>query len=230
MKINFHRSGAERKALVVAIGEILGIKHEYKGAPTFIYKIDDFEVDKEGTLIFDECIVGEKATTLLDSLESLGFIFEKTVNETQDNSESYDLIVIEIPKEGFTDVAFDNLKKLIESKGDLIKKALGVEALLIEQTEETLRFPWFRSAADADKVKAYTHFITAICDMAKSQKRITSTAKEVDNEKYAFRCFLLRLGFIGSEYKMERKILLSKLSGSSAFKSGTAKHEEVSEQ
>jgi len=42
----------------------------------------------------------------------------------------------------------------------------------------------------------------------------------VENEKYAFRCFLLRLGFIGAEYKIERKILLRNLTGSSAFKSG----------
>lgn len=63
--------------------------------------------------------------------------------------------------------------------------------------------------------------------MAKKQKRITATAKEVDNEKYAFRCFLLRLGFIGEEYKAARKILLSKLNGSSAFKSVVAKQEEV---
>jgi hypothetical protein len=38
------------------------------------------------------------------------------------------------------------------------------------------------------------------------------------NEKYTFRCFLLRLGFIGPEYKDERKILLRNLSGSSAYK------------
>ena len=140
-----------------------------------------------------------------------------------------DLLVIEIPKENFTDIALSNLEKILESKGDLIKKALGVEELPIEQTEETLRFPWFSFDEDAEKVKAYTHFITALCDIEKKQKRITATAKEVDNEKYAFRCFLLRLGFIGPEYKTERKILLSKLSGSSAFKSGIAKHKEVSE-
>ena len=42
----------------------------------------------------------------------------------------------------------------------------------------------------------------------------------MDNEKYAFRCFLLRLGFIGAEYKAARKVLLRNLTGSSAFKSG----------
>lgn len=229
MKIDFNRTGGERKALVTAIGEILGVKPEYKGAPTFIYQIGGFEVNKEGALIFDESTEGEKADTLLDSLESRGFTFEKPENAIPENTSDGDLLVIEMPKEGFTDIAVANLEKLLESKGDLIKKALGVNALAVEQTEDTLRFPWFSFDADAEKVKAYTHFITALCEMAKNQKRITATAKEVDNEKYAFRCFLLRLGFIGEEYKSGRKILLSKLNGSSAFKSGTAKHEEVDE-
>ena len=59
--------------------------------------------------------------------------------------------------------------------------------------------------------------------MARTQKRITAKEKEVDNEKYAFRCFLLRLGFIGAEHKQTRKILLRNLSGSSAFKAGQKK-------
>lgn len=51
-------------------------------------------------------------------------------------------------------------------------------------------------------------------------KNIVKSIKEVDNPKYAFRCFLLRLGFIGDQYKQTRKILLKRLSGSSAFKIG----------
>ena len=74
---------------------------------------------------------------------------------------------------------------------------------------------------------AYEQFICRICDMARNQKRINAKEKEVDNEKYAFRCFLLRLGFIGDEHKVTRKILLRNLSGSSAFKAGSAK--EVAE-
>ena len=42
--------------------------------------------------------------------------------------------------------------------------------------------------------------------------------KEVENEKYAFRCFLLRLGFIGDDNKTARRILLQNLSGNSAFR------------
>ena len=65
--------------------------------------------------------------------------------------------------------------------------------------------------------------------MSKEQKRINSTEKKVSNEKYAFRCFLLRLGFIGEEYKTDRRILLKNLTGSSAFKNG-AKKEVLSDE
>lgn len=71
----------------------------------------------------------------------------------------------------------------------------------------------------------YMHLVSALCEMARNAKRVTATEKEVDNEKYAFRCFLLRLGFIGAEYKVERKILLKNLTSSSAFKNGGADHE-----
>ncbi len=133
-----------------------------------------------------------------------------------------DELVIEMPLTGFTPEKLDNLFKLVAAKASLLKAALGVEDLPIQQTESTLRFPWFTfNPEDSEEVKAYTHLVAALCDMAKKQQRVNASEKPVDNEKYAFRCFLLRLGFIGAEYKAERKILLSKLTGSSAFKNPT---------
>jgi hypothetical protein len=59
--------------------------------------------------------------------------------------------------------------------------------------------------------------ISALSKMAKEATRVTATEKEVESEKYAFRGFLLRLGFIGADSKAQRKILLKNLSGSAAF-------------
>lgn len=109
-------------------------------------------------------------------------------------------------------------EELVDAKESLIKKALAVDILTIETDGEKVSFPWFAEGQDSESVKAYTHFIAAICDMARNQKRVTEKEKPADNEKYAFRCFLLCLGSIGAEYKGERKILLKNLSGSSAFK------------
>jgi hypothetical protein len=144
--------------------------------------------------------------------------------------EEADSLTIEMPKTGFTDAAIENLKRLVESKETLIKKALSVDSVSVIIGEETISFPWFSGERNSDEIKAYTHFIAALCEMAKTQKRVNATEKAVENEKYAFRCFLLRLGFIGPEYKTERKVLLSKLPGSSAFKNGKARVEEVESQ
>ena len=88
---------------------------------------------------------------------------------------------------------------------------------------EKISFPWFETQPDADVAKAAMELIAALCRTAKTQKRVTAKEREVANEKYAFRCFLLRLGFIGAEYKETRKTLLRNLSGNGAFRDGKKK-------
>lgn len=224
MRIEFNRTGAERKALVVAIAEILGTKPKYMGMPTASYDFGGLIVDKNGALEFEDNVFPKDMKDLLNQLAERGFTAadSEEVSEDADNepqSESVGLMVsIPIDK-----VAVGNLTKLLDAKGSLIKKALGITDLPIEITEDAVSFPWFSLSPDLDSAKAYTDFIAALCRMSKEQKRINATEKEVTNEKYAFRCFLLRLGFIGAEYKADRKILLKNLTGSSAFK--TAKEE-----
>lgn len=218
MEFKFNVTGARRKELVQAISEILNTAPEYKGAPTFAYVIGGFTVNKEGTLSTSEVNSDEVLEQLLNKLDKRGFQFEAS-----------DELVIEMPKEGFTEAAIVNLERLVKSKETLIKKALGADQLAIEQTEDRLRFPWFSGTVAAEEVNAYARFIGALCAMAKTQQRVTATEKPVDNEKYAFRCFLLRLGFIGPEYKEERKVLLSKLTGSAAFKNDQRNSEEATE-
>lgn len=133
---------------------------------------------------------------------------------------------VSMPRDFFTDEALANLRKIIESKGALMKAAFKTSDLPILEEEDKVSFPWFTLETDQD-ANAYNHFVSAICNMAKNQTRITAKEKAADNEKYAFRCFLLRLGFIGKEYKEERKVLLRNLSGSSAFKN-TEKEDQAS--
>ena len=230
MQINYNVTGAKRKELVNAISQQLNAPVKYLGAPTFAYEMADYNVNKNGVLS------GPDNKELVDNL--LGLHDFKAISEEfdtppskaeADETEESTSLIIQMPRADFTDTALENLKGLVESKAALIKKALDTDSIPIIEVEEYVAFPWFQGECSSEEVKAYTHFVTARCEMAKKQTRVNSTEKSVENEKYAFRCFLLRLGFIGPEYKIERKILLSKLSGSSAFKSGTAK-QEVSEQ
>lgn len=240
MRIEFHRTGAERKALVTAIGEILEVRPKYKGMPSAAYEIGYYTVTKDGTLEFDDRADSEEVENLLEQLAGRGIVaapaemaqawLDARAEELPKASETGPQetnvgLTVEIPLDK---VSLGNLTKLLEAKGKLIRKALGISELSIEILEDRVAFPWFEELPNSDAVKAYTHFISALCEMSRNAKRVTATEKPVENEKYAFRCFLLRLGFIGSEYKAERKILLKNLTGSSAFKDGGVNH-EVSE-
>ena len=246
MRFEFNRTGAERKALVQAMGEILEVKPKYLGMPTAAYQVDYFHIDKTGAVEFDDRADSEEIENLLERLAERGIVAapaetaqeggtaeesadaENKAEEPETEAQGADLgLTVAMPRDSFTDAALENLRKLVDAKGSLIRKALAVDSLLIETDGEKVSFPWFAEGQDSESVKAYTHFIAAICDMARNQKRITAKEKPADNEKYAFRCFLLRLGFIGAEYKGERKILLKNLSGSSAFKNGEPKSETL---
>jgi len=151
------------------------------------------------------------------------------VPDEDELEEAGDSLILSYSRKDISDAALENLRQLVASKETLIKKALAVNALPIEVDEEKVSFPWFTGFPQPEEISAYAHFTGKLIGMAKTQKRVTAKEKDLDNDKYAFRCFLLRLGFIGGEYKAARKILLRNLSGSGAFKSGSPKVQELVE-
>ena len=246
----------ERKPFVQALEEITGTKSVYKKPPTFAYEVGCMTITRDGDLEFVDNVDADSMKDILNELEKRGFVAkENTYLKTQeilseekffseeeylesdnqdDAPEKEDIgLTVSMPRKYFNDQELVRLKNLVTSKQTLIKKALGIEDLPIKVGDEKVSFPWFEiEPTDEDAVTAYSHLIYALCEMAKNQNRITATEKEVENEKYAFRCFLLRLGFIGEQYKKERKILLQNLSGSAAFKNNKDKGgmHEVPEQ
>lgn len=228
MVIKYNVTGAERKRLVTTLSTLTGVKAKYLGMPSMAYEVGDFTIDKNGNLELSDKVNSEEIERVAGHLASEGFIAEEEISATEGrqtaDSEEFGLTV-SMPRSNFSEGALENLQALVEAKGELIRHALDVEELPIEISEDEVSFPWFDELPTPEEIKAYTHFISALSEMAINQKRITVKEKEVENEKYAFRCFLLRLGFIGKDYKDERKILLRSLTGSSAFKGG-AKNED----
>jgi len=205
------------------VADLQGL-HDFKAiTEEFDTQLPQAEPTPEDIQIPYEVALGGRVSPYNDYEEPLAYAEPEQSDEVQTNR-----LTIELPKYGFTDVALENLQRLVESKSTLIKKSLGTDCTSIIKGEETIAFPWFQGELTTDEIKAYTHLVTALGEMAKVQQRVNATEKQVDNEKYAFRCFLVRLGFVGSEHKEDRKILLKNLSGNSAFKSGTpTKLEEV---
>ena len=231
-----------RKPLVKAISEFTGEKFRYLYTPTYAYRIGKYTVNKHGSVLCDDETDRKELKALVKFLAEKGFTpkqelsleeelaaEEPTANEpaaeeqppeTEDALAAEDTaLAIAFPLER---INLGNLENLLEAKGALIQKALGISHTDIETDEEKVSFPWFK-AEDAPLPEAFLKFLTALCQMSLTQKRVSSKAKAVENEKYAFRCFLLRLGFIGKEYKEDRKLLLKNFMGSSAFKNGGRK-------
>lgn len=148
---------------------------------------------------------------------------EASPAEETETEPDEDSLSISLSRSLFTETALQNLDALLLSKGRLIRHAFDIREATYTLTDDRITFAWLHGTITDETAKAYAEFISMLCLMARTQKRVTAKEKIVDNEKYAFRCFLLRLGMIGSAYKESRKILLQNLIGSSAFKSGHRK-------
>ena len=227
MEIRFNVTGSRRKELVEIISQVTGCKQIYKGMPSAAYEVAGITISKDGAVTYDEHTESSTIQAILEQTASAGFTAEaeEPASETSADAASANIaaaasdtgLVISFPADK---VNLENLRKLLDSKSALIKKALEVEAFPIEESDNQISFPWWPSMPDFEAITAYTNFLAALCKMSKEQKRITAKEKPVDNEKYAFRCFLLRLGFIGDEYKQSRRILCRDLCGNSAYAGG----------
>jgi len=261
MTVNYNATGTRRKDMVKKVSEALGgWEVKYLGAPTFSYRVGDFEIDRNGALIFDDRTDSKLVESVLEALAQAGFECEETEEQTATTEEIETTESIEKtatapteesvhnePTEEFVESlsvslpndldehARRNLDAVISGKATLFKAAFQTENLDYGETQGKLTFPWFKFSSPesmTDETNAYMLFLTKLVTYANESKRVTVKDKAVENPRYAFRCFLLRLGFIGQEYKAARKILLKNLSGNSSWKDGHRKeaaHDEVSD-
>lgn len=229
---NYNVAGEKRKELVRAMSEILGEDASYQGAPTFAYGIDGYTVSSDGLVTCPDTATHEDIDRLVGALKEHGFTPEtvpedaapESVPENVTDTAATDdnTLTAEMPREGFSEEAYGNLQKIIASKAALLKKAIGTDSLDIETSADKLIFPWFTLHGLDGEADAYTRLVSALCNMAKNQKRVTAKERDSENEKFTMRLFLIRLGFIGDEYKTARKILLRNLTGNGSWKSGHA--------
>ena len=227
MKIHYSITKEQRKKLVEIVGSALGEQPVYCGAPTFSYRVGAFEITRDGSICGEDAAEVERVRT---ALRGAGFAAEEdesemTMAESEEDAatDDEDRLIVSISRTFLTETGRKNLDALLASKGHLIQKAFNIEKATYTLTDETIKFAWFHGKIAEDTVRAYTDFISKLCEMAQKQKRAVAKEKAVENEKYAFRCFLLRLGMIGDDYKTSRRILLQNLTGSSAFKCGHRK-------
>ena len=233
MQIKFNVTGDRRKALVAVMRDTLQDTVHYLRAPSFCFMVGKYTIDKNGTVTCPDDADEAQIEMLIRELAHDGFVGERIgepVNpaaqrliETprkeivKPTLDSIDRLSVEIPRDGITPAALENLRRLIASKNTLLKKALDTDNLPITEHPDRIEFGWFRPTDDQVEITAYYQLVQGLCELARSQKRVLATEHPVESDRYALRCLLLRIGFIGDEYKTSRKILLRNLEGSTSY-------------
>ena len=229
MKLNYNVTGEDRKRMVAVISREAGMQAVYTRMPECAYVIDNMKVTKTGELLWDTRTDAELIEKITAALAEAGFtaqaaelgaegIEETETTDAAEEAAEPEGLTISLPRADFTEMALANLKALIASKQTLIKKALQADSLEIETDDEKVSFHWWNAMPTPEQIEAYSAFLAALARMAKEAKRVTATERPTESEKYTFRTFLLRLGFIGGDHKATRAILMEHLSGHAAFK------------
>ena len=114
------------------------------------------------------------------------------------------------------DACTATVQTFLKALADYMEAHGGMEGLQI--TEQQISFTGFPVPADQPHADAFLQLAAMMNAMALSQKRIQAKEVSTDNEKYAFRIWLLRLGMNGDAYKSTRKVMMENLGGHAAFR------------
>ena len=218
-----------RKELINTLSEVLHEKPRYRGAPSFAYEFSLCRVDREASIHLAPTIVRHSAENAAALLNQRGFgaeVVEEAPESTPpagqpaESRPSEEYYTVRISSDKINTETLARLEALVAGKASLLRKALRTENLSIVRTPSGCAFPWFQLESTEEERRAYSELVRRLVAFASCITRATAKDKPTDNEKYAFRCWLLRLGFIGAQYKRHRSILMRNLNGHAAFKCG----------
>lgn len=206
-QISFIPTKSGRKKLADTTASHLGVRAEYTGTPTFDYQIGDARLDRDWTLHLPQDI---NAEALIEATQEAGFA---------PTSEEYGL-TLTFPTTGWDEATAAKLEALLAAKGELIAEAFDIPAtpMKMDEVEGTVEFAWFDQLPDAEVIEAASVLLQLMIEHAKTSTRISPKPPEPGNDKYAMRCWLLRLGMLGKGYKNARRVLLANLDGNVAWK------------
>jgi len=241
----------ERKEIVKALGEHFGVVAKYMGVPSFAYQIETVEetytVDRagkittaEGKEVELETLINGRVEATTDPTETETTTFEVAVPmEGHTGITLRNLVNMVYSKQAL-------IKKSLDIKANIVEDdfSIGINEAKIETLEDfkramddigagscpsigfdlannTITFKFLEGEVSPEKIKAYTQLVALLNQNAMALKHASAKSKDTDNDKFTFRVWLVKIGMIGDEYKIARKVLLERLKGNSAFRSGS---------
>lgn len=239
-------------ASVIAAAQCDGSTYTYAGVPSFVYEAAGWIVDRDGIVSSPETPIGQKDSILqvFHALKTAGASVEGdgtvTLSMNDHNGNSLrNLVNLIWTKQNLlkkslarqTDIVPESLVRVInsvpldsvEDYAEAINHAIdigeisGESELEFDMVNKTISFSFFNSGLDYSEVSAFISLCWRLNEQSKRQKFSSIIQKQVPNEKYAMRVWLIQLGFVGPSYSSERRVLLSRLAGDAAYRSIEAK-------
>ena len=226
-----------RKEIISALERRHNVTAKYLGVPSFDYTIEInstiYNVKRDGKIVGPD---GEEVQ------------FETLMNGGEDKEMERIMSEVHVSMDGHTGISLRNIINMVYSKEHLIKKVFEYDDNILNPefvrkiNEENLKetdelksalegienpgvdFNFeekniiFKFCNNHEKNKSYIKFIEQLCRYAKKLKHASVKQVQTDNEKFAMRTWLIRLGFIGGDFKDFRKELLKNLEGNGAFR------------
>jgi hypothetical protein len=237
-------AGRERKEVAGLIAGHFRTPAVYKGAPGFEYSITEpagreWRVDKTGAIITQGIAEDNVAEmfAVLKALEENGAeaVGQAAVTVTTGGHNGVtlrNLVNLLAAKERLIAKAMGSAGQSLLTQAmvtavdavrlktveDFLEATGGEESPGLAITRDAIVFRWFAATLDPEVIQAYIQFTLAVNKMALALKHSSPRETDTTNEKYSFRVFLLRLGFIGEEYSASRKLFLDRLSGNGSFR------------
>lgn len=246
---SFKVSTPERKQVAGIIAESIVEDAKYQGTPTYAYHMGGWTIDRAGTVDTPE-IQKDSLRIVLDALKTAGAIVEGNGTVTlsleghtgnsirnlinmiwvkqnliQKSLARQQAIIPESLVITINAVPIDSLEDFAKVVNDAVDagQIAGDSDLDFDLAEKTLSFNFFTATLETDEVLAFITLCQQLNEQAKKQKFSSTRQKETGNDKFAMRVWLNRLGFVGDAFKGERKALLARLSGNTAFATEAAR-------
>lgn len=249
----------ERKEIVKVLGEHFEVEPKYMGVPSFAYQIETvkeiYTIDRAGKITtsagieveLESILNGGKAEEPSESATEITTFEVAVPMEGHNGSTLRNLVNMICSKQAL-------IKKSLGITGNIIETEFckGINEGKIESLADfraafenigekhcpgiafdfnnsMITFKFLEGEAIPEMVQAYTQLVGLLNQNAKTLKHASAKSKDTDNDKFTFRVFLIRLGMVGDEFKITRKVLLDKLEGNSAFRSGSKPEKIVAE-
>lgn len=248
IRFTFKVTGLERKQVALVIADTIGEQVIYAGVPSFNYNAGGWAIGKQGIITTPEIGIKDEHVTLRMVLDALNIAGAKAegnwtvtlpMNSHNGNTlrnlvnliwskhsliqkalSGHEAILPASFVKAINAVPIDSLEDFVSTVNNAIEagEITGHSDLEIDLVDKTVSFSFLNASLDTEEIHAFGVLCWQLNEQAKKQKFTSTKQKENENKKYAFRCFLLKLGFIGEEYKAERSILLSRLNGNAAYR------------